>query len=187
MSLRSKILTFTAAAFIAGTFAVTGSAQTEGEGNKTVKRSERKADKGARSGAFGKGFRGGARHRRGGFHLRGIELTDAQKVQINAIREANKPDEGLRQEMMSIMQARRAGTLTEAQKERAQAIRDIQKVRAEGIKAQIEAILTPEQKQTLETRRHEMQKRMEERRQRMTERRLQRQQRKEDGEKPAGN
>ncbi|HMO79752.1 MAG TPA: Spy/CpxP family protein refolding chaperone [Pyrinomonadaceae bacterium] len=190
MSYMKKIITFSAAAFLAGTFAVTGSAQTTERGDKAEKRAERPAGKGMQRGGFGRGlrgFRGGVLRRHGGLGLRGIDLTDAQKVQINAIREANRPDEGLREEMRSIMQSRRMGTLTEAQQERAKAIREIQRAKAENVRAQIEAVLTPEQKQTLEDRRKVMQERMEQRRQQMMERRQQWQQRRQSGEKPVEN
>jgi Spy/CpxP family protein refolding chaperone len=191
MSFMKKIITFGAAAFLVGAFAVAASAQTTEDGERSARKAERGEGKRMQRGTYGRGFargfRAGMMRSNAGFGLRGIELTDAQKAQINAIREANRPDEGIREEMRSIMQARRMGTLTEAQQERAKAIREIQRERAEGVRSQIEAVLTPEQKQTLENRRKEMQERMEQRRQQMMERRLEFQQRRQSGEKPADN
>lgn len=109
---------------------------------------------------FGKGGHHGMR---GGFGLRGIELTDAQKEQIRQIREANKPSEAEMQEMRSIMETRRSGgTLTEDQKARAQAFREQRRTKMEAVHAQVLAILTPEQRQQLEARKAERQNRMKE-------------------------
>jgi periplasmic protein CpxP/Spy len=189
MSLRSKLTTGLAIAVAVAAFSVVGSAQETGEvKERSVQKRERPAGEGVRRGGLraARGFgamRGAMAHR--GF--RGIELTEAQKIQINAIREANKPDEGLRQEMRSIMMAARGGTVTEAQRSRLQEIRTLQRANAENVRSQMEAVLTPEQKEKLETRRQEMQQRMEQRRQMMEQRRQQWQQRRQSGEDPADN
>lgn len=181
MSLKTKLFSTAAVALAVGFVTVAGSAQTQGETKVDgQKKMERKAGMGA--GKFGKGMRGkGMGGMRGGM-LRGIELSDTQKQQINAIRESNKLDSTIRDEMRSIMQARRAGTLTEDQKARAEVLRAQRQQHAENVRMQIESILTPEQKQQIETRRAERQQRMEQRLQQMKQRRENRA-----AEKPAGN
>ena len=137
--------------------------------------------------------RGGMRGMRGmhrgmGFHgLRGIELTEAQKAQIKAIHDANKPSEAQMAEMKAkreaFREARKAGTaLTEEQKTQMKAERSARKAKMEQVHAQILAILTPEQKAQLDAKQAE-------RKQRMEQRREMRKQRKTDGDaaKPNGN
>ncbi|HMT09011.1 MAG TPA: Spy/CpxP family protein refolding chaperone [Pyrinomonadaceae bacterium] len=126
-----------------------------------------KRERGFGHGDKGRGF--GRKHGKFGRHgmgmrgmFRGIELTEAQKAQFKAIREANKPSAELREEMRAIMIAKRDGTITEAQKARMESFRADHKAKAESIKAQIDAILTPEQKQQIETRKVEMKQRKEE-------------------------
>jgi Spy/CpxP family protein refolding chaperone len=110
----------------------------------------------------GKGMRHGGGMMRG---LRGITLTDAQKEQLKAIHEANKPDEATMTELRTLREAKKAGTLTAEQTERMRALRDQSQAKFESVHQQVLAILTPEQRQQLETRKEEMKKRMEERRQ----------------------
>jgi protein CpxP len=166
MSLKTKLFTGVTAVFAAGAFAVAGSAQTTETPKADGTKAEKLERKGYKRGGEGKGMHGGKMGRMGGgMHgLRGIELTEDQKTAIKAIREANKPDPSIREEMKTIMQARRAGTITEDQKLRAQALREQMKQRAEGIQLQIQNVLTPEQRQQIETNKLEREKRMQERR-----------------------
>ncbi|MDM7921108.1 MAG: Spy/CpxP family protein refolding chaperone [Pyrinomonadaceae bacterium] len=180
MSFKSKLFSSLAMGAAVAVFAVAGSAQTpteqKPEGGKKMEKRWGKGD------GLGKGMRGGKRGMHGGFGLRGIELTDAQKEQIKAIREANKPSEELRaqhqEQMKAFREARKAGTLTEEQKTQMKAFRDERMAKMQAMRAQIEAILTPEQKQQLEARKAERQQRMEQRREL-------RQQRRQSGEKPS--
>ncbi|MEO6654919.1 MAG: Spy/CpxP family protein refolding chaperone, partial [Pyrinomonadaceae bacterium] len=55
---------------------------------------------------------GGMRHRGMMGMMRGINLTDAQKEQIKAIRLANKPDRSNFEAMRTIMSAKRDGSIT---------------------------------------------------------------------------
>ena len=130
-----------------------------------------------------KPFKGGRGHRGPGRMgmmggLRGIELTDAQKEQLKAIHEANKPNEATMTEMRTIMAAKRDGTITEEQTARLQSLRTEQRTKMESVRMQIEAILTPEQKAQIEQKKAEMKQRFEQHRQ-------MRQQRKAEGTAPA--
>lgn len=177
MSLKSKLFTGIVAVFAAGTFSITSSAQTTGETPKDgINKTEKGEGRGYKRGGdgFGKGIRGGkGGGLRGMRGLRGIELTEEQKTALKAIREANRPDDATREEMKTIMQARRAGTITAEQTERVKELRAQRQEKAQSIKAQIDAILTPEQKQQIETKKAEMKQRREQMRE---QRQLRRQQ-----------
>lgn len=183
MKLRSKLVSLAAGAVLVTGFAGAAAAQTTDDGGK--KEGQRYERRGGKDG-FGKGMRGkgGMRGMRGGAMrgLRGIDLTDAQKEQIRGIMQANRPDESVREEMRTIMQARRDGTITEDQKQRAEQLRAQARQRAELVKTQVEAVLTPEQKQQIEQNRLERQQRMQERRQRWQQRREESLKKKEAGE-----
>ena len=180
MSLKSRFLTvFTAAAATAAlaTF-------TMAQDSPSVPAPDKKAERSARG--FGKdrlGGKGGfGRHgqmgmsmgRMGG--LRGVQLTDAQKEQIKAIHQANKPTGAYRDELKAIKEARKAGTLTDAQKDRVKAIRQEAMANRKKVHEQILAVLTPEQKAQIEQRRNEMKQKREEFRQNRQELRQKRQQ-----------
>ena len=150
--------------FAIGAFSVFATAQTSetpsGDANKAEKH-ERKGF-GKRGGKMGRGGMRG--HRGGGMgFLRGIELTDAQKEQIKTIRQANKQDQGNSDLMKSIRETRKnGGTITEDQKAQLKQLRTERRAKMESVNQQILAVLTPEQKTQLETRKAEMQKRREE-------------------------
>lgn len=188
MSFRTKLFSGITMGAAFAMFAVASSAQDTTE---TKPEATQKTEKrwGKRGDGLGKGMHGGKfgqRGMRGGVGLRGIELTDAQKEQIKAIHEANKPSAELqaqhREQMKAFREARKAGTLTEEQKTQMKAFRDERITKMQAVRAQIEAILTPEQKAELETKRLERQQRMEERRELRQQRREQFKQRKEAGE-----
>lgn len=118
-------------------------------------------------GEFGRGMKAG---RFGGFGLlRGIELTDVQKEQLRTIRESNKPDEATMQQLRTLKEARRNGTLTDDQKAQLKTLRDEARQKREAVNQQILAILTPEQKLQLEARKADMEKRRQEFRQKRKE------------------
>lgn len=194
MALRSKFFTLFTLVFAVTAFSVFTSAQettpATKEGDKKVEKLERKGF--GRHGGFGRmgGKFGGRMGRMGGMHggmgmrggpmgrmggMLGITLTDAQKEQIKAIHEANKPSQETIDQMKAFMEARRAGTLTDAQKEQMKQFREARRTKMESVHAQVLAVLTPEQKAQIETRKAEMRQRMEERRLRMQERRMNRQ------------
>jgi len=164
MSLRSRFFTIAALAIATATFSTFASAQgtpaNSSDSVQTQEKGERKAY--GKRGGHDKGMRGG---KHGGMRgLRGIDLTDAQKEQLKAIHESNRPNEAAKQEMLTLRQAKRDGTLTVEQKERFKTLRLQSRDKAQALRLQIEGILTPEQRTQLETRKAEMQKRMQERR-----------------------
>jgi periplasmic protein CpxP/Spy len=169
MSLRSKLSSVLTLAFAVVALTTFVSAQ---DAPKTQDENLQKRERGVRHGEHGgramKGERGmrGGRHGGGMFGLRGIELTDAQKEQLRLIHEANKPDEATMAELKAIRESRKAGTeLTEAQKARVKAFHEQMRAKHDLVRAQVMGILTPEQKQQLETQKAEREKRREEMRQ----------------------
>jgi protein CpxP len=177
MAIRTKLFTTTTLALSIGAFGVFAGAQT----TETPATDGQKIEKGDRKGGFGKrggkfGKRGGMRHggghgMRGGMGMfRGIELTEAQKEQMKAIRQANKPSEETMALMKSIRESRKAGgTITEDQKAQMKQLREGQRAKMQGVHEQMLAILTPEQKAQLETRKAEMQQKREQFRQKRQE------------------
>ncbi|MEZ5427716.1 MAG: hypothetical protein R2747_15715 [Pyrinomonadaceae bacterium] len=149
----------------------------------------------AREGKMEKRF-GEGHHGRGGMHgrhfgddrmmfrfLRGIELTEAQQTQIKTLMEAHRASLAPQQEeLRTLFQKKRDGSLTEADKTRLTEIHNQRKASSEQLKATIMGMLTPDQVAKLEQMKAERQQRMEERKQRMMERRQQRENR---TEKPA--
>lgn len=173
MAIRSKIFSSLTLVFAIGAFSVFATAQEA----TTAPQDGQKVEKGDRK--FGK--RGSKMGRRGmmGRHgggmgmglLRGIELTDAQKAQIKAIHEANKPNPTDFEAMKSIREARKSGAaITDEQKAQMKQFREARKAKMQQVHQQILGILTPEQKAQLEARKTEMQNRREQFRQKRQER-----------------
>lgn len=162
MSFKAKLFSFFTLVFAVTVFS--GAAIAQDSTTPAPKDDAAKGEKFGRKG-HGRGLHGGKFGDRGMRGLRGIELTDAQKEQIKAIREANKPDQAVFEEIRTLRQAKRDGTLTAEQTERMKALKDQARQKGEAVRGQIEAILTPEQKQQIEQRKQEWQKRREERRQ----------------------
>ena len=132
--------------------------------------------KGHRGGKFGRHMMRGMR---GGFAA--LQLTDAQKEQLKAVREANKLDRSKFEAIRPLMQAKRAGTITADQQAQLDAFKKEMRANRLAMRQQMLAILTPEQKATLEQRKTEMKQRREEFRQKREEWRKQR-----ELQKPAG-
>lgn len=163
-----------AAAVLAG---VSSAQQTTPPSTDNTQRQEMRERRKMRHGEAGKGMRHGRFGRRGGFGmLRGIQLTDDQKAQLKVIHESNKPSEGVMQEMRSLMEAKRAGTMTDVQKARMAELREQGKLRHQAVNQQVLSLLTPEQKQQLEARKAERKQRREEFRQKREQWKQQRQQ-----------
>jgi periplasmic protein CpxP/Spy len=117
--------------------------------------------------------------------MRGLDLTEAQRAQIKGIREANKPDPALRDEIRKIHESRKPGTdLTAEQKARINTIRDQMRTRSQNTHDQILNLLTPEQRTKLDANKAEMKQRHEMMRQRFEQRRMNRPARPADAPKP---
>lgn len=151
MSLSSKLFS---GALAISAFAFAASAQ-----DSAAKPSGEKDDRVMRGERHGRGDSFGRHGGRGGFGLRGIDLTDAQREQLRQIHEANKPSEAQMTEMRTLHEAKRNGTLTADQEARLKAIREEGRQKAESVRAQVMNLLTPEQKAQLEQRKQEMKQR----------------------------
>ncbi len=167
MSLKNKFFSALTLAFSVFAFSTFVSAQetTKTDTDTTQKQEKREWRKGNRDG-MGKGFRRGG-GMRGGFMrgFRDLNLTDAQKGQIKTIMEANRPDQATMEEMKTIRQAKRDGTITADQQERMKTLKQQAKEKGQAVHQQVLAILTPEQLQQLEAKKAEMKQRREERKQ----------------------
>lgn len=109
------------------------------------------------------GFGGEFGRHRGMFGMiEGLNLTDEQKQQIKAIREANKPDMALMEELRAIRETRKAGTdLTAEQKARVNVIRDQMRTKQRSVHDQIQNVFTAEQKALIEQQKQQMKLRRE--------------------------
>ena len=144
MTARFKLFSITlfAAAFAMSAVAVSAQdAATPASSDKKMERSHN-----------GRGMRGDRMMMR---ELRGITLSDGQKQQVKTIMETSKPNQASMDEMRTIMTARRDGTITAEQKARLETLRTEMKQKQDFIHLQIMSILTPEQKQQIETRKAE--------------------------------
>lgn len=167
MSLKNKFLSVAALTVAVGAFSVAASAQNSSATSQDDQQKVEKRERGfGNRGGFGKGMHGGKHGKRGMMRgLRGIELTDTQKEQMRAIREANRPDEATRTEIRTLAEAKRNGTLSAEQQERLQFLKQQGREKAQAVHQQMLAILTPEQREQLEQKKQEMKQKREERRQ----------------------
>lgn len=132
----------------------------------TTTETTEKAGKFGNPGGHGRhrfGKRGGfGRHRGGMGFMEGLNLTDAQKAQLKSIREANKPDAAVMEELRSIRESRKSGQdITAEQKARLHAIHDQMRTNRQKVHDQIQNVFTAEQKALIEQRKLEMKTRME--------------------------
>ena len=159
-----SILTLAIAALAFTTVSFAQETKTETTTDKAVK--TERGDRRFGDRKFGRGKMGdrafGRHGKMRGEGLRGINLTDAQKEQFRAFREANRPSPALRDELKAIHDAKKAGTITEAQKARVKTVRDEMQAKRKAAHDQIQNILTAEQKAEIQKRRTEMKTRREE-------------------------
>jgi len=113
------------------------------------------------------GMRKGFKHRQHSMMrmMHQLNLTEDQKAQIRSIKESNKADQATRDEMRTLFEAKRNGTITAEQKTRFEALREQKLAKAKSIREQIQHVLTTEQKAQLEQKKAEMKQRREEFRQ----------------------
>src|SRR5688572_29519573 len=130
MSLSSKLFS---GAIAVSAFAYAASAQDTKVAPNAGDRGVRKE---MRHDGMGKGIRGDRRGP-GGFALRGVNLTDAQKEQIRQIHEANKPNQAFKDEMRTLREAKRNGALTADQQSRLKSIRREASQKAKSIHEQV--------------------------------------------------
>jgi Spy/CpxP family protein refolding chaperone len=171
MSLKSRFFTIFTIAGATIAFSTIGMAQdkpTTATPTEKVERPQKRMGGGMGPGQFGRGQfgprRGGPGMHRG-MNFRGLNLTDAQKLQIQSIMAANKPSQEGREEIRSLQMAKRAGLLTTAQQERLTAIQAARQEKGRGVHEQILGILTPEQKAQIDQRKKQMQDRIQQRKQ----------------------
>lgn len=141
-------------------------------GADTVEKKERVERRARQEGMRGmRGFHG----RHGGGMIRGLhrlDLTDAQKSQIETLVQTHKTtNKPAMEEMHTLMMKRREGTLTDADKARMEEIHTSMKASRDQLRNTVLGLLTPEQTQKLEQMKLERQERMEHRKERMLERR----------------
>lgn len=167
MSIKKKFISTLALSGAVFAFTMAASAQ-----DATAPQSAEKGEKMHKRGEHGGKHKFGGRGfgRRGMHGFRGIELSEAQKSQLKAIHETNKPSEAAMKEMMELRAAKRAGTLTADQQTRLDAIKAERKAKHDAVKSQIDAILTAEQKAQIEANKAERKQKMQEFREKRKER-----------------
>jgi Spy/CpxP family protein refolding chaperone len=121
---------------------------------------------------WGKGgqHRSGKMHRRGGMMFRGLDLTEDQKAQMKAFREASKPSveplmTAMKENRKKFMEAKKAGadeTQLTAIRAEAAPLRAQMKLHREASMTQMMSILTDEQKTKLAEMKEKRQNRMKE-------------------------
>ena len=139
-------------------------------------------------GPGGPGMHGPGRGARGGgrvdFGLRGVQLTEAQREQVRSITQAHRAEfdkvrQALGEAHRAFAAASRAATVDEgAIRERSTAVANAMAEEAilrAKMRAEVHALLTPEQQQQLKEREANMQKRQQERQQRQQQLRERRQ------------
>lgn len=174
MSFKSKFIALLTIGGATVAFSAVGMAQDKTVTPQTKAETKDKGDGHRGPGRFGKegfgGRRGGPGMRAGGGPmglLRGLNLTDAQKTQIQAIMASNRPNLSTesREEMRNLMMARRTGTLTTAQEDKLKSMRTAGEAKAQSVHEQILGVLTAEQKAQIEQRKTQVKDRMQQRKQ----------------------
>jgi Spy/CpxP family protein refolding chaperone len=90
-------------------------------------------------------------HRRGGHFLRELNLTEEQRQQSRAIMQRRlESTKSQREELFKLREKRIAGTFTAEDEARAKALHQEIRSSMEGVRAEMEGILTAEQKAKLE-------------------------------------
>ena len=123
------------------------------------------------------GPRAGRRHGRMGRHrglagMRELNLTEEQRQQQRAIVQRQLGNtKAQREELFKLREKRFAGTMTPEDEARVQSVRREIRDSMQGIRAEMEAVLTPEQRARLEQLKSERRARRDERREHRRERR----------------
>lgn len=166
MSLKNKFFSFLTIIMTVAAVATFSMAQESKDAAPNTEKSMKREGRGMGKGKFhGRGHRGMRGGRGMGMFLRAANLTDDQKLQIQAIHKANMPDAATMEELKTLRQAKRAGTLTADQQSRMTALKQAQQLKMKSVHEQIMNILTPEQKAAIEAKKAEWQQKRQERRQ----------------------
>jgi protein CpxP len=131
-----------------GALVVAQQTQTQSlEAGQLKRRSERFAARGERGGRRERmGHRGGVDHL-----IRELNLTDEQRQQARAIRQRRLAGtKEQREQLFKLREKRIAGTFTTDDEVRAKALRQEMRASMEGVRAEMEGLLTAEQKTKLE-------------------------------------
>lgn len=149
---RKSLITILGIILAFGTVLIAQTPQTQqtsapGSDARLKNRSERFAARGERKGRHERmGHRGGAGHL-----MRELNLTDEQRQQSRAIMQRRLAGtKSQREELFALREKRIAGTFTADDETRAKALRQEMRASMTGIRAEMEGILTTEQKTKLE-------------------------------------
>ena len=170
MFLRKSIISILGFSLILASVAV--AQQTQPQSSTTPEaRMKARSERLARRGELGK-RRAGMRHRgaTGGHLMRELNLSDDQRQQARAIMQRRLAGtKSQREELFSLREKRIAGTFTADDQARAKALRQEMRAAMEGSRAEMERLLTAEQKAKLEQLKQARKSRMEERKKRRQE------------------
>jgi Spy/CpxP family protein refolding chaperone len=162
MFLRKSLVTILGTVLALGTIAAAQQTQMQSPdaGAQFKRRSERLAERGER-----RGRHEGMRHRgRIGHLIRELNLTDAQRQQQRAIMQRRlQGTTTQREELFKLREKRIAGTFTADEEVRAKALRQEMRASMEGVRAEMEGVLTAEQKTRLEQLKQERKEKIEQR------------------------
>lgn len=161
MALKRKIISAIISTFAVVTFTTFVSAQDTNNQTQDAANQPQKREKREKRGGMGRGY--GMKR---GDLMRGFEklnLTDAQKEQIRAIMEANRPDPNEFEKIRPLIEAKRNGTITAEQEQQLKAAREQMRQKQEQVRTQIMGVLTDEQRAQLEKMKEEMRQKREER------------------------
>ncbi len=166
MSLKNKFFSFLTIIMTVAALATFSMAQENKDAAPNTEKSMKREGRGMGKGKFhGRGHHRGMRGHRMGMFFKAANLSDAQKLQIQQIREANKPDAATMEEMKTLRAAKRTGVLTADQQSRLTALKLARQEKMRSVHEQIMNILTPEQKAAIEAKKAEWQQKRQERRQ----------------------
>jgi protein CpxP len=166
MSLKNKFFSFLTVIMSVALFTTFTMAQDNKEAAPNTEKSMKGEGRGMGKGKFhGKGHHRGMRGHGMKMMMEAANLTDAQKLQIQSIREANKPDAATMEEMKTLRAAKRTGTLTADQQSRMTALKLARQEKMRSVHEQIQNVLTPEQKAAIEAKKAEWKQKRQERRQ----------------------
>jgi len=157
---RNCLVTILGIMLALGTIAVAQQTQLPAAGIQPEGRSERLAARGVRRGRHeGMGHRGGVGHL-----IRELNLTEEHRQQAHAImRRRLEGTRTQREELFKLRERRIAGAFTADDEVRAKALRQEMRASMEGVSAEMEGVLTAEQKTKLEQLKQERKAKIEQR------------------------